>query len=60
MSAGCQITLSLDLSRDKAVYEALSLMAEEDCRTLTQEVYWIVREYVRDHARYLERQQEPK
>jgi hypothetical protein len=54
---GCHLVIAIDLEKDQALYDALDLMAKEDCRTITQEVYWILREYVRDHVRYLEREQ---
>lgn len=55
--AGCHCVIAIDMEKEPALYNALSLMAQEDCRTITQEVYWILREYVRDHVRYLEREQ---
>lgn len=45
-----------DAKSDKWLYEALAEMAEEDCRTVVQEIRWILKEYVKDHKRYLERE----
>jgi hypothetical protein len=52
----CVINIQLDLNKERDLYDALNLMSKEDCRTIEQEVYWIVREYVRDHVRFLEKE----
>ena len=52
----CAIVFSLDLTKHRDLYQALSFLAEEDCRSLGQEVLWIVKEYVQDHLRFLERE----
>ncbi len=58
VTPGCYFTIVLDLDRDQALYDALRDMAEEDERTITQQVRWILKEYVKDHCRYIARELE--